>query len=364
MSEFSKTDCELMARALRLARRGLFTAHPNPRVGCVLVRDGEIVGEGWHARTGEAHAEINAIEDAGERARGATAYVTLEPCSHHGKTPPCANALIDAGITEVVIGMRDPSSRHGIDLLQRAGISLRTGLMQSEAERLNEGFLSRVVRKRAFVRLKLAASLDGATAMADGQSQWITGQAARADVQRLRASSGAILTGIGTVQADDPALTVRGDLVESQPLRVILDSHFRMPSTAKMLDLPGQTVIFCIDEHNREPLAQERVTLYKVPAVDGRVDVNAVLSKLAALEINDVLVEAGPVLAGAMLEAGVVDELVIYQAPHIMGSNTRGMFATPSWQDLDQRLALEVTDLRRIGADIRITARPSSRKDQ
>lgn len=349
-----------MARALQLARRGFYTAHPNPRVGCVLVNDGEIVGEGWHEKTGEAHAEINALEAAGEAARGAVAYVTLEPCSHHGKTPPCASALIDAGIAEVVVALRDPASKYGIDAMQKAGIEVRTGLMQADAEKLNEGFLSRIVRKRAFVRLKIAASLDGATAMADGQSKWISGEAARADVQRLRASSGAILTGIGTVQADDPSLTVRDEYVARQPLRVILDSHFRTPSTAKMLDLPGQTVIFCIEQHDREPLAQDGVTVYKVPSADGRVDIPAVLSKLAALEINDVLVEAGPVLAGAMLEAGVVDEFVLYQAPHIMGSNTRGPFTTPAWLRLEQRLELDVTDVRQVGDDLRITARPKA----
>jgi diaminohydroxyphosphoribosylaminopyrimidine deaminase/5-amino-6-(5-phosphoribosylamino)uracil reductase len=361
-ARFSAGDSRFMARAMQLAWRGRYSAHPNPRVGCVLVRDGQVVGEGWHQRTGEAHAEVHALTSAGAHAAGASAYVTLEPCSHHGKTPPCAQALIAAGIADVVVAMQDPSpqvSGRGIEALRKAGIAVRCGLMAAEAEELNAGFLSRVRRGRPFVRLKTAASLDGRTAMADGQSQWITGAESRADVQRYRAASGAVMTGIGTVLADDPSLTVRDrDLTSRQPLRVILDSRLRTPLSACMLTLPGRTEIFCIDDARRRPLETAGAGVHKCVASNGHVDVSEVLRALGALQINDLLVEAGPELAGSLLTEGLVDELVIYQAPHVMGSETRGMFRTPSWQRLDERLELEVVDTRRIGRDTRIIARP------
>ena len=364
MNSFTAADCEYMSRALRLARRGVYTAHPNPRVGCVLVKDDQIVGEGWHRKTGEAHAEVAALQAAGVDARGATVYVTLEPCSHQGKTPPCVDALIAAGVVEVVAAMVDPNARvagHGHSALEDAGISVRTGLLQDEAAALNAGFLSRMQRGRPLVRLKIAASLDGRTAMANGESQWITGEAARDDVQRLRAASGAVMVGIGTVLADDPSLNVRSEGIDNggmQPLRVVLDRSLKMPASARMLDLPGTTIIFCTHDKNRGALEAAGASVQLVAGQDKATDLAAVMGKLADLEINDVLVEAGPTLAGSMLACGLVDELVIYQAPHIMGSESRGMFVTPSWQTIDQRLNLEVVDVRNIGPDLKITARP------
>ena len=352
-----------MARALRLAARGIYTAHPNPMVGCVLARDGEIVGEGWHEAAGEAHAEINALTAAGAKARGATAYLTLEPCSHQGKTPPCAPALIEAGIGEVVIAMEDPFpavSGNGRAALETAGIPVRSGLMQDAAQTLNAGFLSRMQRGRPFVRLKVASSLDGAIAMKSGESQWITGPEARADVQRLRARSGAILTGIGTVLADDPALNVRHEEFDTrgrQPIRAVLDSRLRMPLSAGMLGMPGMTVAYCVDDAARQPLLDAGVHVVRVKRAAGMLDVQQVLADLAAREVNEVLVEAGPTVSGHLLARRFVDELVIYQAPHIMGSETRPMFETPEWTRLADRRALDITDLRRIGQDIRITAR-------
>ncbi len=362
---FDAADSRFMARALQLAWRGRYTAHPNPRVGCVLVKKGKIVGEGWHRKTGEAHAETNALAEAGKSAKGATVYVTLEPCSHHGKTPPCSDALIAAGVADMVVAMQDPFPKvagSGVQALQKAGIAVRCGLMATEAEKLNEGFISRVNRGRPFLRLKIAASLDGRTAMSDGQSHWITGSEARADVQRLRAASGAVMTGVGTVMADDPSMTVRDTtLTDLQPLRVILDSRLRMPLSACMLTLPGQTAIFCIDDGRRLAMEKAGATVHKCAASDGRVNLVEVLRELGKRQINDVLVEAGQHLTGALLAAGLVDELVIYQAPHIMGSETRGMFVTPDWLKLEQRLDLDIIDVRKFGRDTRIMARPIAR---
>lgn len=364
MSTFDSADHAFMALALQLAEKGRNTAHPNPRVGCVLVKSGEIVGAGWHKKTGEAHAEVNALREAGAAASGSTAYVTLEPCSHQGRTPPCAHTLIDAGVKRVVVAMQDPNPKvagSGNDLLRDAGIDVRVGLLQGEAEVLNAGFLSRVRRGRPLVRLKIAASLDGRTAMANGESQWITGDAARKDVHRLRASSGAIMSGINTVIADDPSLTVRDAKITGrvmQPLRVIVDSVLRMPPSARMLSLPGETLIFCIADENRPPLEDHGAEVVMVRAQEGRPDLATVLEDLGNRDINDVLVEAGPTLAGSFLAGRLVDELVIYQAPHMMGSETRGMVTTPMWHGLDQRLELEILDTRRIGADMRITAKP------
>ncbi len=366
MTDFSPADCEFMARALALARNGVFSAHPNPRVGCVLVLEGQVVGEGWHRKTGEAHAEVIALQEAGGSANGAIAYVTLEPCVHHGKTEPCSEALIEAGIAEVVVAMQDPFhpvDGEGIQSLKEAGIGVRIGLMNDEAMQLNEGFISRITRQRPFVRLKTAASLDGGTAMDDGESQWITGPEARADVQRLRASSGAVMTGIGTVLADDPSLTVREESLVNegmQPLRVILDNSLRMPLSARMLALPGNTAVFCVDDGNRAALEEAGATIYVVPQRNDNTDLGSVLKKLAELGVNDVLAEAGHTLAGGLLAARLVDELVIYQSPHIMGSQTQGMFTTPAWRQMSQRMALDIIDVRRVGADTRITARPTN----
>ena len=362
---FTSDDTAHMARALQLAARGRYSARPNPMVGCVLVNHGDIVGEGWHERAGEPHAEINALREAGEKARGAVAYVSLEPCAHHGKTPPCAMALIEAGVSKVIAAMPDPFeevSGRGLEMLNASGIEATAGLMQSAAEALNAGFISRVTRGRPFVRLKIAASLDGAIAMESGESQWITGPEARADVQELRARSGAIMTGIGTVVADDPSLNVRFpefDTVGEQPLRVVLDSRMRMPRNARMLTLPGETLVCHTAGHDGTELSEAGATVQEFGAHGDIVNVFEVLAALAEREINDVLVEAGPRLAGYLLQKDLIDELVIYQSPHIMGSNTRGMFTTPTWSALADRRTLDITDTRRVGSDTRITARIS-----
>ena len=363
MPPFSDTDYVHMARALTLAARGQYSAHPNPMVGCVIVNDDKIVGEGWHERAGEPHAEVNALAAAGREARGATAYVTLEPCAHHGKTPPCSEALIDAGISKVIAAMRDPYSEvagRGLDALGTAGVATEVGLMRSAAETLNAGYLARVTRNRPFVRVKIAASIDGAIAMKSGESQWITGAEARQDVQRLRARSGAVLTGIGTVLADDPSLNVRLEELTPthlQPLRVVLDSRLRMPLTARMLSLPGETLIYCAGGHDDSRLDGAGAEVCTFGAAGEQVDARKVFEDLARRGVNDVLVEAGPELTGHLLEQELVDELVIYQAPHIMGSETRGMFHTPAWQSLTDRKVLKISDVRRIGGDTRITAR-------
>jgi len=360
---FSHEDCAHMARALQLAARGANTVHPNPMVGCVLVKNGEVVGEGWHEQAGEAHAEINALREAGEQANGATAYVSLEPCAHSGKTPPCTEALINAGVSRVVAAMEDPYDEvagRGLESLREAGIETEVGLMQTTAEALNTGFVSRVTRSRPWVRLKIAAGLDGAIAMESGESQWITGPEARDDVQKLRARSGAVMTGIGTVLADDPALNVRAKGIDTrgfQPLRVVLDSRLSMPHKAKMLELPGDTLICCTGDHDATELEAAGAEVQAFGAHGEVVNVYEVLAALGEREINDVLVEAGPRLAGYLLEKDLIDELVIYQSPHIMGSNTRGMFTTPSWTALADRRTLDIMDTRRIGADTRITAR-------
>ncbi len=352
-----------MARALELARRGIYSARPNPMVGCVIARADRIIAEGWHEQAGEHHAEINALNAAGEAARGATVYVTLEPCAHHGRTPPCADALIAAGVARVVAAMADPFPEvagRGLERLAEAGVETEVGLMAAAAKAVNEGFILRVTRGRPFVRLKVAASLDGATAMKSGESHWITGPEAREDVQRLRAQAGAVMTGIGTVLADDPSLNVRSAAlakVAAQPLRVVLDSRLRMPPGARMLSVPGSTLICCAAERDARGLAEAGAEVRAFPGAGGRVAVPAVLEYLAGREINDVLIEAGPTLGGHLLQSSLVDELVVYQAPHIMGGETRPMFDTPRWQHLADRRTLDVTDVRRVGADTRITAR-------
>jgi diaminohydroxyphosphoribosylaminopyrimidine deaminase/5-amino-6-(5-phosphoribosylamino)uracil reductase len=363
MPAFSDADCAHMARALQLAGRGQYSAHPNPMVGCVIVKNDVAVGEGWHERAGEPHAEINALAAAGRNSRGATAYVTLEPCVHHGKTPPCAEALINAGVSKVIVAMDDPFDQvagRGLATLRKAGVETEVGLMQSGAKSLNAGFVCRVTRNCPFVRLKVAASIDGAVAMKSGESQWITGPDARNDVQRLRARSGAIMTGIGTVLADDPSLNVRMEGLASsgsQPLRVVLDSRLRMPATAGMLAQQGVTLVCCTGDQDHSPLEKAGAEVCSYASEGAKVDVGAVLEDLARRGVNDLLVEAGPALMGHMLEKDLVDELVIYQAPHIMGSETRSMFLTPSWSALADRKDLEINDVRRVGGDTRITAR-------
>ena len=366
MSAFSDSDRACMARALQLAGKGRYAAHPNPMVGCVIVQDGEIIAEGWHAVAGQAHAEINALQAAGDRARGSTVFVTLEPCVHHGKTPPCTDALIKAGVADVVVGAEDPNPRvsgAGLAALHEAGIGVRTGLLQSEVEELNRGFTKRITQGRPLVRIKIAASLDGRIAMASGESQWITGPDARADVQQWRAASGAVMTGIGTVLTDDPSLTVRDPALDThgrQPLRVVLDRELRLPLSAKLLTLPGETVVYCSDDRNRGPLQEAGAEVVQVPALDDDlIDTGSVLDDLGKREVNDVLIEAGPTLAGSLLQGGYLDELVIYLAPHIMGSETLGMFQTPAWKNLGDRRPLEIVDISKVGADTRIIARLS-----
>ncbi len=373
--DFTPDDHRHMARALELAERGLYTTHPNPRVGCVLVRDGRVVGEGWHRRAGGPHAEVEALSVAGADARGATVYLTLEPCAHHGRTPPCADALIAAGVARVIAAMEDPNplvSGKGCARLRAAGIAVVTGLMGTAARALNPGFITRMTRRRPWVRLKVAASLDGAVALASGESRWITGSAARADVQRWRARSGAVVTGIGTVLADDPRLDVR---VESgvfpehaidcgipQPLRVVVDSRLRFSAQARMLDVPGEVwVATAVRAPFPEALIARGVQLVSLPEARGRVDLAALTGRLAQAGVNEMLVEAGPGLAGAFLDAGLVDELVWYVAPHLLGASARGALAIETRTAMRERIDLEWLDAVRVGEDLRVTMRPRSR---
>ncbi len=366
-------DHQFMAHALRLAGSSLYCPHPNPRVGCVLVRNGQVIGTGWHAYAGGPHAEVHALEEAGGRAAGATAYVTLEPCSHHGRTPPCADALIKAGVARVVAAMQDPNPKvagKGLARLQAAGIAVDCGLMQTEAEALNRGFIKRMRTGLPWVRCKLAMSLDGRTAIASGESQWITGSDARRDVQRLRMSSAAVLTGIGTVVQDDPSLTVRAAefALESprwpqqarQPVRVILDTALKTPVQAKLLKQAGDTLIFTAadNEPAAHALREAGAQIIQVPATGVGLDLAAVLRELGQREINEVLVEAGATLSGALWAAGLVDELILYLAPVLMGDAARGLLHLPGLDTMAQRNALYITDIRKIGADWRITAHP------
>ena len=393
-----------MARAIRLAAQGLYTTEPNPRVGCVIVKAGLVVGEGWHRRAGEPHAEPLALAAAGDAARGATAYVSLEPCCHHGRTPPCTEALLAAGVARVVVAMTDPNplvAGSGLDRLRAGGVAVEQGLLETEARHLNPGFIKRMERGLPHVRVKLAASLDGRTAMASGESQWITSAAARRDVQFLRARSSAILTGVGTLLADDPSLNVRlspadlpgvgPDGTVRQPLRVVVDSHLRTPPTARLLSLPGQTLIACLDpeadglapenpEPDRAPardrdlddggptpsqdvrqaaaLEDSGAGILRLPPGSGGLDLETLLRYLARMEINEVLIEAGATLAGSALQAGLVDELVLYLAPHLMGDAGRGLFHLAGLDRMNDRLALEIQELRQIGPDLRLTAVP------
>ena len=360
----SGDDASYMARALRLAERGLLTTTPNPRVGCVLVNEGLVVGEGWHAVAGQPHAEINALQQAGSQAAGATAYVTLEPCCHQGRTPPCTEALIAAGVTRVVAAMEDPNPQvagKGLAALRAAGIDTTAGVLNEAAEQLNAGFVMRMRQGRPRVRCKLAMSLDGRTAMASGESQWITGTAARVDVQQLRARSDAIMTGIGTVLADDPSLTVRLDDMGDgfrQPLRIILDSYLRTPPDAKMLELPGETLIIsgAVDADNEARLTRTGIRIVTLPMQDGQLDLVAVLQYLGTLQINELHLEAGATLCGALLQVGLIDELVIYMASHLMGDAARGLFALPGLEQMAQRIKLSISDVRAVGDDWRMTA--------
>ncbi|MDP1651106.1 MAG: bifunctional diaminohydroxyphosphoribosylaminopyrimidine deaminase/5-amino-6-(5-phosphoribosylamino)uracil reductase RibD [Rhodocyclaceae bacterium] len=354
-----------MARALQLARKGLYTTTPNPRVGCVVVKDGSVVGEGWHARAGEAHAEINALIAAGQSdpnaARGATVYITLEPCSHHGRTPPCADALIEAGVARVVAAMRDPNPQvgdYGLEKLRAAGIAFEDGLMEAEARELNIGFVSRMTRSRPWVRLKVAASLDGKTALNNGKSQWITGAEARRDGHAWRARACAILTGAGTVRDDDPRLTVRDVETPRQPLRVVVDSHLETPPRARLLE--GGNALVAAAAEDAAKIATLRAAgadVILLPNPQGKVDLRHLLQVLSERGVNELHVEAGHKLNGSLLREGLVDELLMYFAPTLLGSG-REMFPLPELTDLSGRHDLRIVDLRRVGTDIRILARP------
>lgn len=354
-----------MARALQLAERGLFTTDPNPRVGCLLVKHGEVVGEGWHQRAGEPHAEVNALLAAGDRAKGADCYVTLEPCSHFGLTPPCADALVKAQVKRVFVAMSDPNpvvAGTGIQKLRQAGIEVSVGLLASQAEALNPGFCKRMREAKPFVRSKLAMSLDGRTAMASGESKWITGPSARLDVQKLRARSSAVVTGIGTVLVDDPSLTVRHAPEEAwyhpqqkvrQPVRVIVDSQCRTPETAKLFDTEG-SVIIATSNVDKQHQAEKLIISNK----HNQVDLTLLMHELAKRQMNEVMIEAGPVLNGALLQEKLIDELVIYMAPKLMGDQAKGLFHLPALQSMADNIELEITDIRSVGKDWRITAKP------
>ncbi len=355
------SDHRYMAQALRLAELGLFSTSPNPRVGCVLVRDGKVIGTGWHRRAGEPHAEVLALREAGEAAKGATVYVTLEPCSHFGRTPPCADSLIAAEVARVVIAMHDPNplvSGKGVEKLRAAGIAVECGLMEAAARELNPGFVARMTRGTPWVRSKIAMSLDGRTALANGVSQWITGPEARRDVQHWRARSCAVLTGINTVLADDPQLNVRDIEVVRQPLRVVLDSRLRVPLTAKIL-LGGNTLLYTAvnDTEKKSALENMGITVCVLADAQGRVDLPAMLQDLAQRGINEMLIEAGSALNGALLQAGLVDELVLYLAPQLLGDMARGMAGLGELVRLEQRIELQWQDVRQVGNDLRVQAK-------
>ena len=357
---FTAADHTYMAQALRLAEQGLYGTSPNPRVGCVIVRAGAVVGEGWHERAGTPHAEVHALHAAGELAQGATAYVTLEPCSHHGRTPPCADALIAAGVARVVVAMQDPNplvSGQGLARLQAAGVQVDCGLLENAAQALNIGFVSRMTRKLPWVRLKTASSLDGKTALNNGVSFWITGEAARLDVHRLRARACVILTGIGTVLADDPRMDVRNIATQRQPLRVVVDSQLRTPVSAKILTGGNTLIVGAIaDQEKIARLEGAGAEVIILPNASGKVDLPKLLAELAGRQLNEVMIEAGGTLNGALLNAGLIDEWVMYTAPVLMGNKARGLFDMPELTEMSQRREVSIQDVRMVGQDIRISA--------
>jgi len=354
-------DYRFMARALRLAAKGLYTTTPNPRVGCVIVRDGRVVAEGWHERAGEAHAEAIALEKAGRDASGATVYVTLEPCSHEGRTPPCADALVSAGAARVVVAMQDPNplvAGAGLQRVRDAGIDVECGVLEKQARELNVGYVSRMTRGRPWMRVKIASGLDGKTALENGASQWITSPQARRDAHRWRARSCAIMTGIGTLTDDDPRLTVRDVETTRQPLRVVVDSRLRMPVDARIFEGGGLIVATASDDKSRiERLAERGAEILVLPNGQGKVDLGQLATELANRGINEVLVEAGINLHSALLRAGAVDELLLYFAPKLLGDRGRGMFDLGPLGELEEVLSLDVTEMRQIGPDMRMLAR-------
>ena len=361
-------DAHYMARAIELARKGLYTTHPNPRVGCVIVRDGQIVGEGWHVRAGEPHAEVHALRAAGALARGATAYVTLEPCSHHGRTPPCAEGLVNAGVARVVAAMQDPNPEvagRGLKRLADAGIEVRCGVLESQARALNQGFLKRMEHGLPFVRVKLAMSLDGRTAMASGESQWITGPAARSAVQRLRAQASVVITGADTVLADGARLTVRADelgldaeqtalAMSRAPLRVLIDGRLRVPLDAPFFKAGPALVATCVPPAEQYRTGPECLV---IPGDNGQIDLRQLLQALAARDVNEVLVEAGPRLAGAFAEQGLVDEYQIFIAAKFLGSTARPLLELPLIR-MSEASELKIIEMRAVGDDWRVTAIP------
>jgi diaminohydroxyphosphoribosylaminopyrimidine deaminase/5-amino-6-(5-phosphoribosylamino)uracil reductase len=365
------SDHVYMARALELARKGLYSTHPNPRVGCVIVRDGEVVGEGWHARAGEPHAEVHALRQAGDRARGATAYVTLEPCSHHGRTPPCADALINAGVARVVAAMQDPNpqvSGNGLLRLMHEGIAVQSGVLEAEARVLNAGFIKRMEHGLPFVRVKLAMSLDGRTAMASGESQWITGAAARSAVQRLRARSSVVVTGADTVLADGARLTLRESelglnpeqtfmALSRQPQRLLIDGRLRVPLHVPFFQAGAAMVATCAAASARFRYLDDGHELLALPGSNGHVDLRRLLMELASRGANEVLVEAGPRLAGAFARQGLVDEYQLFVAAKFLGSSARPLLDMPLARMADAP-ALKIVDMRAVGDDWLIVAVP------
>lgn len=358
---FSDFDRFCMTRALKLAERGFETTHPNPRVGCVIARNGQIIAEGWHQQPGEAHAEINALRAANESVAGATAYVTLEPCSHQGRTPPCTDALIQARLGRVVFAVQDPNpqvSGAGASALRQAGIQVESGLMEAEAIDLNVGFMKRMRQGLPWVRVKLAMSLDGRTALAGGASRWITGEAARLDVQSWRARSSAVLTGIGTVLVDDPQLNVRiGGGDRRQPVRIVLDSKLRTPPAAQLFASAGEVLVLTSADataERAEALAARGAQVEIIPGQRGMLDLAAVLARLGELEMNEVLVEAGSSLAGALLVQRLVDELLLYVAPKLLGPQARPLVLTPELSSLQDAWGFSLIENRMLGADLRL----------
>jgi len=358
---FTAADHEFMRQALELAARGLYTTRPNPRVGCVIVRDGAVAGTGWHEEAGMPHAEALALNAAGERGRGATLYVNLEPCSHHGRTPPCADAIVAAGVRRVVAAMQDPNPKvagAGFAKLRAAGIEVQHGLMEDEARELNIGFVARMTRGRPWVRTKIAASLDGRTALANGKSQWITGEAARADGHRWRARACAILTGHGTVRDDDPQLNARGVDTSRQPLRIVVDSRFETPLSARVLKDGKTLVAGAVNEAGRiAALEKAGAETVVIPNDRGKVELFRLMEELARRELNEIHVEGGTRLNGSLLRAGVVDELLVYLAPSVIGDSGRGMFDMHELTELSQARALKIREVERIDADVRVLAR-------
>lgn len=360
-SLFSAADYTFMAEAIRLAEKGLYTTSPNPRVGCVIVKNHQIIGRGWHEKAGQPHAEINALKQAASEVKGSTVYVTLEPCCHYGRTPPCTDALINAGIAKLIIAAQDPNPRvagKGIKQLKAAGIEVQYGLLEAQANQLNSGFASRMTRQRPRITVKIASSLDGKIALANGDSQWITGEAARTDVHRLRARSCAILTGINTVKHDDPELSVRHVQTTRQPLRVILDNRLEIATNAKVLQKPGSLIFTTLQDNQKiDSLSEKGAQVIVLPSPTGKLNLVEVMSTLAELEINELFVEAGSTLSGALIENRLVDEIIIYFAPIVLGNHAQSMLNLPELASLSQKWQLEIKEIDKVGSDIKITAK-------